>query len=780
MTNQLLAATQQTSTAENITPTTINEVDVTTYVADETTNVQTNVVPTNVVPSIFESVHVPGVNTLTDFLEKPTIVANGTLSTTDSAGVPLSSWYFPSEIMNKAKQTTKFKGILMYRADIELTIKVNATRFQQGRYFLRAVYTGGISTSASTTKLLGAHVSNLMTSTSGPRVEFDVATQTTATIDIPYTSLANYSLVDYSNTQAHDFVRVSLIPYDPLSMGSGDASCQYTVWCRFKNIVTSGNVVLQSASRVELSKKNLGPISGVAAKISQTANVFGSVPLLSQFTGTVSWLSNLVGRAAQIWGYSKPLTLDPPKTIVRRAVTNAANVDGVFTGHKLSASCENEVPINLGRSATKVDEMSFQFIATYPAWIKTLAWTDVQSSGTLISSFPTVIGVTDSVSLGKGGTLTPVDYLSTLFQFYRGSLRYKFKLPKTEFHSGRLLIAWQPYDSSAAVTSPSTLGDTDNMTRLIWDIRESNECEIVVPFVNTVNFLDINTPTGYLYIFVLNELIAPSTVSSQINILIEKSATEDIEFSCPIYGSTTSQTYWEPYIQFQSANSIHFGTGSSPPIVAAESSGEVIKSVRSLLKRFVIFWSRSSSTTQMVDLWPFESYVVGQITSTAGALVRTSMWSDYLSFLSPCYAFSSGSVRLLAAFKDTSTLVNWSLATTNGTPTDGVTLTATMAINPRVPITPVPGFVEGVSCIEIPQYVAQGGRSVSNRLPGGATVFSSQPSAKLGGSNMVARITSPVTVDFSTNPLFVYRAAADDFSLSVWNGTIPVVASNTL
>lgn len=40
--------------------------------------------------------------------------------------------------------------------------------------------------------------------------------------------------------------------------------------------------------------------------------------------------------------------------------------------------------------------------------------------------------------------MTPVAGLANVFAYYRGSLIFTFKLAKTRFHTGRLLIAFSP------------------------------------------------------------------------------------------------------------------------------------------------------------------------------------------------------------------------------------------------------------------------------------------------------------------------------------------------
>ncbi len=773
-----------TTLAETTTNTPFSESPVentqqTTLVLDETQASNVQVAETSMISSIYSAAHTGGVDTLVNFLEKPTILASGVLQTSDVANTNIGTWMLPGSLLSKAKQLTKLKGALMFRADFEITLKVNATRFQQGRYLLRWVFFGGAKNSANVEQLTGAHIATLTNTTSANRAELDLATQTSLTVSIPYVSASNYSLVDSSDAYRHEICRLYLIPYDPLQAGSGVTTAQFTLWARLTNITISGNVVLQSKStiRVEQEKGGVGPISGVAAKISKTSSIFGTVPVIGTYASSISWLADAVGSAAKVWGFSKPLTVDPPKTIVRRAQPGMANTDHVFAGHKLSSMVEHEVPLSSGRNRTDADEMSFQYIAGHPAWIATINWPNTATSGTLLATRSVGVGL-DLVTVGKGSALTPVDYIAQMFGAYRGSIKYILKIPKTEFHSGRLAVSFVPWDGNTAVTAPSSLADTDNLFRVIWDVRESNTLEITVPYTSTRNYTNVGREFGYLYIHVLNELMAPSTVPSSVNILVEKAGGDDIEYAFPVRGYYTQDTYPQAYIQFQSA-SVKLGQnfGGSDMLVA-ESFGERMQSVRSLLKRFSLLYLKTAGGFNSFDIYPFETYLAAQTGSLAGPIVRTSMISDLISYFQPLYAFSSGSVRLNIALDGYTGVSDWGLYNVLSTPTDGIATGSSSWIVPETPVQTVAHSVEGVASIEVPHYTLFGKRTVGNQVVSSVAAYSPMPNYLEGGSYFLLRGVFPKAVDTAVTPMRVHRAAGDDFNLSCFNGTVPFIFNN--
>jgi hypothetical protein len=76
---------------------------------------------------------------LISFLEKPIIVDSGILASTDTA-TTFSSYPIYETMLAKTLYSNKLDGFLGMRADVELTLVVNAQRFQQGRYVILCSY----------------------------------------------------------------------------------------------------------------------------------------------------------------------------------------------------------------------------------------------------------------------------------------------------------------------------------------------------------------------------------------------------------------------------------------------------------------------------------------------------------------------------------------------------------------------------------------------------------------------------------------------------------------
>lgn len=83
-------------------------------------------------PSLYTSLDQSGAKDIKDFLAKPILLNTGNLTTTDAGNFIL--WDLPTVFLANPRIYQKLVGVGLMRADIVLTLQVNAVRFQQGRY----------------------------------------------------------------------------------------------------------------------------------------------------------------------------------------------------------------------------------------------------------------------------------------------------------------------------------------------------------------------------------------------------------------------------------------------------------------------------------------------------------------------------------------------------------------------------------------------------------------------------------------------------------------------
>jgi hypothetical protein len=471
---------------------------------------------------------------LMDFLSKPIVLRSGNFSTTDTYSF-LDSISMPYTALTNTQGSmylNKLRGYYGIAMDMRFRLVINANRFQQGRYCVGWVPLCSPAATTSQLKNLlfnNMHMASLIQRTTVPHVEIDLATGTSAELLVPFTTTANfYSITEaLSGSDVHPLGFINLYPYSPLVSPAGSTVASYTLYVSFENIRLFGAASPQSGiSDREVSNKNNGPVSSVAMAMSRGFREFAQIPLLSSYAKSISWVMGRTANVASMFGFDKPIQGD---SITKMMILNApshSNTDGDSDVRSLSLYQKPGTVQVDGLFGTDYDEMDFSYIVRKYAWFQTASWTTSSPVGNLFS-----LDVRPSVGIASiGGALhfTPLCFVTDMFQNWRGSIRFKFKIVKTEFHSGRLSFAFYPTDDVA-----SYVADPYYVNRVIVDIRDTTEVELIVPYISRTPWQYIGDRIGVVAIDVVDPLVAPSTVSSTVTLLCEVAGGDDFEVAIP-------------------------------------------------------------------------------------------------------------------------------------------------------------------------------------------------------------------------------------------------------
>ncbi len=472
---------------------------------------------------------------LLDFFAKPYLFYNGTITNTDG---PLftPTFVLPHDTLRASDaHLSKLRGFYGFKATAVFTLQINATRFQQGRYMITSTPIGGnnLTNLTETAKLYRMANSTLVQRTTLPHVEFDLNNDSQAVLKVPYVSqfyTVPISAILATGNYYGATHYITVTPYSALQAVSGALDASYSLWVHYEDVEVDGPAVFQSGVQFKEMKNNkLGPISSVTTKISKSAKILEKVPLLSNFAGPVSWVSDIATDVAKIWGWSKPNNISTTTKVQRQILSNFGTLDGPVVAEPLALISDHLMEVMPGFAGSSVDEMAFSNIVKKPAWFKTQAWSTTDAIGSAIytaSISPGTFATTTTYGTDTVYHFTPLAFVDSLFTYWRGSIVLRLKFVKTEFHTGRLLIV---YDTGTA--NLGTYSNSITAPRTIVDIRESTSVDIVIPFISEHQYLD--GTAGILKIYVLDALKAPTTVSSTINILMEAYAGDDLEFLAP-------------------------------------------------------------------------------------------------------------------------------------------------------------------------------------------------------------------------------------------------------
>jgi len=617
---------------------------------------------------------------ITQFLEKPYLLTNGTLATTDTVAT-FSQFILPNSALVATIYRNKIEGYLGFRATMNIRFIMNGNPFQQGRYMLTYVPLGGSKVDVNSLASISSHTFSLVQRTQLNRIEMDVNCDTEGKMVIPFDSALNYfpfaSLSDAN--QYGSWGAMQIYPYSTLVAPSGTTTVPYAVYVNFTEVELVGAAIPQMGTRgivasvSESRAAGIGPVSSVLGAIATASRALVEIPLISSYAANTAWAADILGKTAKAFGFSKPSNLGHNTRTSYQSAAFIGNVDGFDTGFSIAASSENLVKTIAGLGSTDADEMSFKYIASIPAWFNTLTWTTSNSANyNLYTGYvnPSIYLTTQTITAQSVISFTPVAYVASHFKYWRGSIIYKFKFIKTGFHSGRLSFAFSPNEPKSSVTGPGPV-TAAFLHRHIVDIRECNEVTIEVPYVSSSPYLEYGTSIGELYILVIDPLIAVGTVSSTVTILMEVSAGADFEVAAPI-GSNLGNACWG-LIPQMGANECELinttiGMTSAHPqntILAEICMGEQINSFRQLLKIFRPLGNSQNVVAALIEnIIPFAMPICYY---TGAAWVLCYEGADLYSELGSCFLYHRGGVRLKKFFAASNTYITYCSSATGTT-----------------------------------------------------------------------------------------------------------------
>jgi len=505
-------------------------------------------------------------STIKDFLGRPVLVRSGYIDgTTNGCFVlPRSSIIDWLGISTLLKY--KIEGFFGIRYTMCIKLLFNAEKFQQGRVILGLIPTGGYI--GNNLGLFNRfHACAIENRIQCLHEELDLGSETEITLRIPW-------------NQATSFASVQNYIASPTSPPGGDCGFWFlSTYMPFR--------------------------TGSSGSTSANYSVY-------------MWMEDV-----ELYG----LTTQSGLTQVRRDVAyRLATKDG-----------HDADPLSLNENSmvTTFDDDSgiLEILKKKPSLMAVTNWSTSGTAGAYFASVPVLPGVafnhTDSLSGHHVNylTLSPMAFIGNLFGFWRGDIRVIIKLSKTSFHSGRMGILFVP-KSKGTASVPMNASNDPAFERIIWDIRESNSIEFVVPYTSISPWTSIGTDIGTIQLQVLNPLVCPDTVSTTIDLVVEYYGTDSLEFAMPVrqylrnYLPLSTQSGLSPVRLDQNVEKSDFlhinnlthkrvtlgGSTSHKPIYNKRCIGDNVNSLKELLLRYCAYDNiePQSTTGILVDYQPLQ------------------------------------------------------------------------------------------------------------------------------------------------------------------------------
>jgi hypothetical protein len=492
------------------------------------------------------------VQNLVDYLARPWIVNNFPFSQTSR--VPIFAQDVNDDFLsvNVPFYRDRLGGCAGFRATLVFRLQVASNPFLAGR--LRLTWFPHYSDAAVYDPTTYANGVSML-----PGVELDLAEQTSCEFRVPWVHASSYWpwFSFYGGLYNRSWGRLSIFSYLPLSVASGTTPPQCTLYFSMEDIELVAaapplyiTALPQGGSLPPVDAEAKGPMSQSLYNLSKAVSFLSKgVPSISSLAGPTAWALSRASGLASAFGWSKPLNMNPCQRMLQTGRTFENNCDGIDTTWNLGLSMNNHVaPTTLAGS--DVDEMAFDYILQQYALIAngSLTTADVQftlkyacqispaamwyaPSNNYIIPTTTVL-----VADIKSFFTTPAFYVANCFRQWRGGFKFRIKIAKTKFHTGRLLLQFAPADFDPSTSESFIAGPVTgpyNVWSKIWDLREGNTIEFEVPYVNQFQYTLFNQSIGTFSLGIIEPLNGPATVSTSCPFAVEVKCLPGFEFAVP-------------------------------------------------------------------------------------------------------------------------------------------------------------------------------------------------------------------------------------------------------
>lgn len=478
---------------------------------------------------------------LSSFLSRPILINRYNWN----VGVPLSATLSPfyNYFQNSTIQD-KLANYSLVRGDLEIIIKVNGSPFHYGR--LMIAYTPRIL-NTPVLDVSNADHKNMVYSQRSPVVYIDPYNNNNVVMKIPYFRPTDYINLEQWTLSAQLTEALTIFDVVTLQTANTGSSTDLSVsvFARMENI--EATVITPHIYTAADNKENRdGIISAPANFIANAAGSLKYMPFIGSFMTSTEVVASSIGKIAKVFGFSKPNNNEPLMMMRRFMVDNSANTIGLSAIEKLSYDPQQQIAVSPDATGldNNHDHLAINHIASRPTIIGIIPWqiADIEARQIGVINVTPMYCIADSYTTNPGLlSMSSLAFASLPFQYWGGSIIYKFSIVCSQYHRGRLRISYVPENDSGVIAR----NEYNTNYSYIVDIGSTNEFELAIgmsqdtpyrqvlmsasPNIGTTaNTAIANTPgnNGQLIISVLNELNAPD-LNADVNIIVTARAGPD-------------------------------------------------------------------------------------------------------------------------------------------------------------------------------------------------------------------------------------------------------------
>jgi len=571
----------------------------------------------------------------------------------------------------------------LLRAKLHLKIVINGNGFQYGRLiasYLPYTVWDYLSTNASLVQEDIVQASQL------PHVYLDPCTSTGGEMVLPFFHYLNNLRVTVSDWNSQGDLTIRSIQGLKHANGATDVvTVSVFAWAEDVEMsvltsVDSSTLVPQMGDEVQEASTK-GFISGPATAVADFAGKLSIIPAISPYALATQSAANGVASVAKLFGYCSPPVVKDPEPLKPTLVSDMATTNTPEFIRKLTLDSKQELTVDPRISGLgDLDELNLKSIAQRESYLTSFNWAIGTAPETLLWNTRVSPVSWAENGLTPTGIHLPACAVAALpFDYWTGTIKYRFQIVCSSFHKGRLKVVFDPnyLASNEYNTNYIEVVDIADKTDFTISVSPAQDVTLMTHYVpgqdsvteiySTTAYAAKGGGNGVLAVYVVNELTTPnSAVNNDIEINVFISAGDDFEVFIPndhikryVYKPqmgeevvSESQNTQEPSAPQHTVDDYLIGSKFQEENLNLVFTGESIKSFRTLLKRYNLHSAIGDGTTgsRVINLqrnmFPYlRGNVPGAVNTTAALAPYNYCNTVMLHWVRNCFSGWRGSIR---------------------------------------------------------------------------------------------------------------------------------------
>lgn len=363
----------------------------------------------------------------------------------------------------------------------------------------------------------------------------------------------------------------------------------------------------------ESDERKTGPVQKFATSAIGVSRALESVPTIGIFAKASSMVLGALKGISALYGWSYPVMNLKPSRVKNEPFQNGANLIGFDTGKRITLDPMQELSVDPRVVGVDDDELVIGSICRRESYFHTYEWLPDKVPLTdllWMSAVTPLAGYVDIITGYEVIQPTPLAFAAAPFEYWRGSITYRFEFVCSNFHRGKVLIAYEPNIRQFGLISAS-LNINKQYVRVI-DLQETQMVEFTVEWnfpkswaknISKANIGDTvgdqffnqaeyyESCNGVIFVTPFTALQSPDSSSISVNVYVRS---DNMMFNR--FNDNNLIEFVNPYIETESDTCCSAIPSSDmemscclldPNQACTENFGEKPISFRAMMKRFM-------------------------------------------------------------------------------------------------------------------------------------------------------------------------------------------------